>query len=159
MLQANRGSIYTSVVTSSTRGKTRGVLKPDSTNMLHNMTKALLPNTFYNARTHKTLQLKTTLDRLKNFDTKHLLLDIPNSLITDLRLNNYKILYSNTNLNKNRLLLKEALFIKSYKPELNNGLKARCEFEKRSFFAPAQTTNPSQQTHTDTIPHAPTLSC
>ena len=73
-----------------------------------------------------------------------------NSHLIDLILNNYKILYTNTNVNKNRLLLMEALFIKSFKPDLNNGLKASKELSLFKLTHPAQTTNPSQHSHTST---------
>ena len=59
----------------------------------------------------------------------------------DLIFGNYKILYlleQKLKQNKNRLLLMDVLFIKSYKPELNNGLKASSTinliFPKNSHF-------------------------
>ena len=45
------------------------------------------------------------------------------NLITD----NFRILYCCKNKNPNLILLLEALFIKSNRPELNNGLKASKE--------------------------------
>ena len=66
------------------------------------------------------------------------------SHMTNLILNNYKIIYSNTNATKYRVLIMEALFIKSLKPELNHGLKA----SKLSLFEiqQPQYTHPQQRT-------------
>lgn len=69
---------------------------------------------------HIATQTKTELTNKTLSDTRV-------AHMTNLIFNNYKILYTNNSLSKNRLLLMEALFIKSLKPELNKGLRASKE--------------------------------